>query len=179
MKPKKIKKTKKLIRKPLLDGPVRLHVTDPNVKVPEGRPLKFATAEDLIARANQYFKSVIRKKKEPITITGLCMALGTFRDVLMDYQSGIYDKKDPEFSNAVKKVKIMCENYAERMLFLKGNPAGPIFALKNYRWKDTQEVETKKTFDVTGLEDLTDEQLDQFITGIQNRARKGAPGKAA
>ena len=70
------------------DGPVRLHPVDPNVKVPEGRPLKFATSEDLMAKANHYFRSVLKKKKEPITITGLCMSLGTFRNALMDYQNG-------------------------------------------------------------------------------------------
>lgn len=95
----------------------------------------------------------------------------------MDYQSGKYDKADPEFSSCVKALKQVCENYAERMLFIKGNPAGPIFALKNYRnsgWRDTQEVETKKTFELTGLEDLNDEELDQFIKAIENRAGKGA-----
>jgi hypothetical protein len=168
------KPTKKKSRTIPVDGPVRLNVVDPKVKVPEGRPLKFATSQDLIAKANQYFRSVMKKKKEPITLTGLCMALGTFRDVLMDYQNGVYDKRDPEFSNAVKGIKQMCENYAERMLFIKGNPAGPIFALKNYRWTDTQQVESKKTFDVTGLEELDDAQLEEFIKGIQARVGKGA-----
>jgi hypothetical protein len=144
----------------------------------EGRPLKFKSSKELILKAQGYFNKCI-ESKEPITITGLCMALDTFRDVLMDYQSGKYDKTDHEFSNAVKKVKLVCENYAERLLFLKGNPAGPIFALKNYRWKDTQEVEERKTFEVTGLEELSDEQLDGFIKGLENRAGNGAPGKGA
>lgn len=170
-------KKKKKSRALPAQGPVFLNAIVPKGKIPEGRPLKFSSSEDLIAKANQYFKSVMKKKMEPITITGLCMALGTFRDVLMDYQNGIYDKTDPQFSNAVKKVKIMCENYAERMLFIKGNPAGPIFALKNYRWTDTQQVETKKTIEVTGLEDLDDEKLDEFIKGLQNRAGKGTPRK--
>ena len=144
----------------------------------EGRPLKFKSSKELILKAQEYFNKCI-ESKEPITITGLCMALDTFRDVLMDYQSGKYDKTDHEFSNAVKKVKLVCENYAERLLFLKGNPAGPIFALKNYRWKDTQEVEERKTFEVTGLEELSDEQLDGFIKGLENRAGNSTPGKGA
>jgi hypothetical protein len=142
--------------------------------LPEGRPLKFKSSEELLKKANKYFAKCLRKKNEPITITGLCIALGTFRDVLLDYQAGIYDKKDPEFSSTVKSIKQICENYAERMLFIKGNPAGPIFALKNYRWTDTQQVESKKTFEVTGLEDLNDEDLDQFIKGLQTRVGKGA-----
>lgn len=146
----------------------------PRTGLPEGRPLKFKSSADLLKKANAYFIKCLRKKNEPITITGLCMELGTFRDVLMDYQNGLYDKKDPEFSATVKSIKQVCENYAERMLFIKGNPAGPIFALKNYRWTDTQQVESKKTFEVTGLEDLNDEDLDDFIKGLQTRVGKGA-----
>lgn len=141
--------------------------------LPEGRPLKFKNSQELLQKANRYFAKCLRKKNEPITITGLCIALGTFRDVLLDYQNGLYDKTDPEFSATVKSIKQVCENYAERMLFIKGNPAGPIFALKNYRWTDTQQVESKKTFEVTGLEDLNDEELDQFIKGVQSRVGKG------
>lgn len=145
----------------------------PRTGLPEGRPLKFKSSKDLTERATKYFKQCLRKKNEPITITGLCIALGTFRDVLLDYGNGLYDKTDPEFSRTVKALKQICENYAERMLFIKGNPAGPIFALKNYRWTDTQQVETKKTFELTGLEDLNDEELDQFIKAVENRAGKG------
>src|SRR5579884_671865 len=101
-KPKTKKKSRALPSKDIVQLPSAFNA---GVKVPPGRPLKFASAEDMVAKANAYFKSVLKKKKEPITITGLCMALGTFRNVLMDYENGVYDKRDPEFSNAVKTVK--------------------------------------------------------------------------
>ncbi len=43
------------------------------------------------------------------------------------------------------------ENIYEQMLFTR-NPAGPIFALKNFGWRDKQEIEQKTT--------LKDERID-------------------
>jgi hypothetical protein len=103
---------------------------------PGGRPLKFKTPEELLEKGIAYFKDM-QEQKRPITITGLCIALGTFRDVLMDYQ----DERGEEFSNAVKTLKIFCENYAEEQLFIGKNAAGAIFALKNYKWTDKSEHE--------------------------------------
>jgi hypothetical protein len=74
------------------------------------------------------------KAGEPLTITGLAIALETSRETLMNYE-----KKD-EFFDAVKSIKLVCENYAERALLGK-NPTGPIFALKNYGWRDKREIE--------------------------------------
>lgn len=101
-----------------------------------GRPLKFETPEDLWAAGCKYIQEQ-RDNKLPITITGLCIALHTFRDVLMDYQ----DERGEAFSNTVKALKLFCENYAEEQAFIGKNPAGAIFALKNYGWKDKQEQE--------------------------------------
>lgn len=100
-----------------------------------GRPLKFSTAQEIEEQAESYFAECTAKE-QPITITGLCLALGTFRDVLIDYESGKYDEQDPGFSNAIKRAKLRCENYAEKQVFTGKNPAGAIFALKNYGWSD-------------------------------------------
>ena len=66
------------------------------------------------------------------------MALGTGRNVLIDYENR------EEFSNTIKRAKLLCENYAEESLFLGKNVAGAIFNLKNnYGWKEKQEIEHK------------------------------------
>ncbi len=100
-----------------------------------GRPLKFGSPQEIIDKGIAYIQSQ-HDQKLPVTITGLCIALGTFRDVLMDYQ----DERGEEFSNAVKALKLYCENYAEEQIFIGKNPAGAIFALKNYGWKDKNDV---------------------------------------
>ena len=119
---------------------------------PGGRPLKFNSAFEIESIAEDYFQRQMSEDK-PITITGLCIALGTFRDVLMDYQSGKYDGTDEEFSNAIKRAKLRCEEYAENQLFTGKNPASAIFALKNYGWKDRQELEHSGSVDIAGALD--------------------------
>lgn len=107
-----------------------------------GRPLKFSCVDDIYSTAWKYFKKC-EDKNLPITITGLCMALHTTRDVLMDYERGKHDDVD-NFSNAIKEMKLVCENYAETIAITKGH-AGAIFILKNYGWKDTQSIESIET----------------------------------
>lgn len=96
-----------------------------------GRPLKFKTVEELQTKIDAYFNDT---PKEEWTITGLAIALDTFRSVLCDYE-----EKD-EFSNAVKKAKQRVENGYEIDLKRAGR-SGTIFALKNFDWKDKQETD--------------------------------------
>lgn len=103
------------------------------LKHPGGRPLKFPTPSHMQGLIDKYF-SDCEEKKKPYTITGLALALGTTRDLLCDYAGR------PEFSDAIKMAKLRCENYCEEMLLAGGPAAGPIFALKNYGWRDTQDV---------------------------------------
>lgn len=138
-----------------------------------GRPLKFETVEILKKKINDYFNrcdphtemrrvidghdkegSALYKEKEvltlqiPYTITGLARALGTTRDVLLDYESGKYDDYDDtdfdgdRFSNVIKDSKLRVQQNAEEIL-LSGAPAtGSIFWLKNNAgWRDKQEVD--------------------------------------
>lgn len=109
---------------------------------PGGRPLKFSSPEELEYLASIYFDKCLNeeglpRKDEsgnilrPLTLTGLCLHLGTTRDVLDDYL------KKPEYSNSVKMIKMAVENYYETRLSYS-NATGPIFALKNFGWKDTQ-----------------------------------------
>ena len=98
-----------------------------------GRPPKWSTPEELQKDIDKYFLEC-EANNEPLTITGLAMALDTYRDVLMDYQ-----EKD-EFSNTIKKAKQRIENAYEKRLIKYGR-SGDIFALKNFNWSDKQEIE--------------------------------------
>lgn len=102
-------------------------------KHPGGRPLKFKSVEELQEKIDGYF-SLCATDKEPITITGLALALDTTRDLLVNY-----GKKD-EFSDTIKKAKLKVENEYEKRLVKRGS-SGDIFALKNFGWSDKQEVE--------------------------------------
>lgn len=95
-----------------------------------GRPLNWQNPEDFERAVEEYFDT----DKEP-TWTGLAIHLGfESRQSLWEYS-----KKDG-FSLPVKKALQRIENKYEKAI-LKGNPAGAIFALKNFGWKDRQEVE--------------------------------------
>jgi len=105
----------------------------------KGRPLKFGSVEELQQKIDEYFSKNLESEW---TITGLALALGTYRDVLIDYQEGKYDKEDRDFSNTVKKAKEMVHNSYEKDLRRKGR-SGDIFALKNFGWKDKTETDIK------------------------------------
>lgn len=114
-------------------------IIEPNLG---GRPLKFGSVEELQNKIDAYFQEMQESLYinadgipvyEPLTITGLALALDTTRKTLMEYE-----EKD-EFSNTIKKAKTRIENFAEKRLFGSA-PTGAIFALKNYGWKDTQDV---------------------------------------
>lgn len=116
-----------------------------------GRPLKFKTVEELQKKIDAYFDSCWEEREEkdgngdvfkrykvqitPYTITGLALALDTTRETLMDYE-----EKDG-YSDTIKMAKLRCQNFAEQQLFTGKNAAGPIFALKNYGWRDKIENE--------------------------------------
>src|SRR2546426_212641 len=104
--------------------------------MPEGRPLKFKTVEDMKKLIDAYFEKCAIEKR-PLTITGLALALDTSRKVLLEYED---DR--PEYRNTIKKAKEMCHNYAEEFLFSGRNIVGAIFNLKNnYGWHEKQETE--------------------------------------
>jgi len=108
-----------------------------------GRPLKFQSIEELQTAIDAYFEEMKASFfintdgipiYEPLTITGLALALDTTRQTLMDYE-----ERD-EFTDTIKKAKTRIENYAEKRIF-SSNPTGAIFALKNYGWRDKSENE--------------------------------------
>ena len=119
-----------------------------------GRPRRYKTPEDFIEQAEAYLKSCYGERGElikPITITGMCNYLGTTRERLLGYENGDLESlkdgsgDDEGFRDAIKRVKHICEEYAENHGFTARNPAFAIFALKNYGWKDTQTIESTHT----------------------------------
>jgi hypothetical protein len=114
-------------------------------KKPEGRPPLFKTTEELQSKITEYFKKGVKRKRVwqgdkaitiPIpTITGLILYCG-FCD-----RSSFYNlESNPEFSHTIKKARTFIESTYEEYLHT-GNCTGAIFALKNFGWKDKQEVE--------------------------------------
>ena len=95
------------------------------------RPLKFETVEELESKIADYLEQT---PKEEWTITGLAIALDTYRSVLCDYE-----EKD-EYSNTIKRAKQMVEHSYELDLKKHGR-TGTIFALKNFDWKDRNETD--------------------------------------
>lgn len=112
-----------------------------------GRPPYFESVEDLQGLIDSFFKECAPKKftnpdtQEDViidgvhpTITGLAYFLGfESRQSFYDYEG------KEEFSYTIKRARLAIESNYEQALFGK-NAAGPIFALKNFGWKDKQEI---------------------------------------
>lgn len=98
-----------------------------------GRPLKFENVEALQKQIDAFFAEE-EKKKRPLTITGLALALDTSRETLMNYE------ERPEFFDTIKRAKLRVEQDYEFGLRTRGN-AGDIFGLKNFGWRDQQHTD--------------------------------------
>lgn len=113
-----------------------------------GRPPFYDTVEELQEAIKAYFnkpptKKVIVGKGDDrqeielplLTLTGLAYHLG------FESRQSFYDYEEkPEFTYTLKRARLFIERDYEMQLQL-GNPAGAIFALKNFGWKDKQETE--------------------------------------
>jgi len=104
------------------------------------KPYKY-TPEELQAIIDKYFNSTPQNK---YTVTGLALLVGS-KQLLQEYQ-----KRDA-YKGMVKLAKLKVENSYEADLRARGR-SGDIFALKNFGWKDKQEIDTK----ITGELSLTD-----------------------
>jgi hypothetical protein len=105
--------------------------------MPAGRPPKFRNAKKLQEKIDAYFAKC-KRDKEPLTITGLTMALGFLsRQSLLDYAERNEGKE--QYADIIKKAKLRVEHSYE-LKTNSPNPGGAIFVLKNFGWKDRQEV---------------------------------------
>lgn len=103
-----------------------------------GRPRKFNNPDELFEAGIEYIQECI-DNGEPLTVTGLCLALDANKDTILDYERGKYNEEGKDFSAPIKKLKMMVENGYEKLLHT-GKPTGGIFALKNFGWKDEQHM---------------------------------------
>jgi len=121
-----------------------------NIENTKGRPLKFKTPDELESSIKSYFDECVPEiitlpdgkiqqlKLNPPTLTGLALHLGfESRQSIYDYEN-----RNDDFSYTIKRARLTCENFAEVAL-LSGTvqPAAGIFILKNYGWRDTQNME--------------------------------------
>ncbi len=101
-----------------------------------GRPRKIDSPETMDRLVDEYIaKCQNPENVQPITLTGLILALGlSSRESLDEYLE--YDG----FSDSVKRAKLFIEQEYENRLVTGTNAAAPIFALKNFGWKDKTET---------------------------------------
>ncbi len=108
--------------------------------MPAGQPRKYKTVEAMKAAIEKYFDG----NKAP-TICGLALALGfSTRQSLLDYEG--YDQG--KYLSTLKNAKLRVESSYEDGL-RKNNVAGSIFALKNFKWKDKQELNVEGNINIT------------------------------
>lgn len=125
-----------------------------------GRPRKYKSPEEFDAKVNEYVEQC-RRDEEPMTWTGLALFMGFAGRVCIDeyleYEG---------FSYSVKRAKTIVENAYEKRLH-SGNAAGPIFALKNFGWTDSQHVNMDVKQDV--VHHLSMAELMQIAAQARNR----------
>lgn len=102
---------------------------------PVGRPLKYKSVEEMQVIIDEFFKVAVEGE---YTITGIALALGMTRKMLIEYE------ERGEFRNAVKMAKAKVEHDYEKSLRKNGR-AGEIFGLKNFGWKDRYEHDNTGT----------------------------------
>ena len=123
-----------------------------------GRPPIWDDPEAFAKKVDEYFET-----EQFITWSGLALYLGfESRQSLEDY------KKKDGFSYPIKKALLRIENKYEQSIEGR-NPAGAIFALKNFGWKDKQEVEQSGGITVK-FEEPTD-----YIYPTQDQSDHGIP----
>lgn len=115
-----------------------------------GRPPLFKTNTELEVKLSEYYETCKPQKvKDPETgeeymqlgqnptITGLAYYLG------FESRQSFYDYEiKGEFTYTIKRARLFIESNYEQALHGR-NPAGPIFALKNFGWTDRQEMVTR------------------------------------
>ena len=97
--------------------------------MPKGSELRFTPAV-MQKKLDEYFD---KTPVEDITLTGVCIHLGIYKDTFYNY-----GRRDG-FTDMINMARMKIENSYEVSLKRYGR-AGDIFALKNFGWRDKQEV---------------------------------------
>lgn len=116
-----------------------------------GRPLKIESPEQMEKILNEYFSTTEENK---ITITGICLALDLDKSNFYEYE------KREGYRDIVKRARMIVENSYEISLRENGR-TGDIFALKNFGWKDKQEIENNTNNKVTIVNSLPKDDEDE------------------
>lgn len=122
----------------------------------QGRPRKIDSPEHFDDLVESYVVAC-KTDEVPLTLTGMILALGlSSRQSLDEYAN--YEG----FSDSIKRAKLLVENQYEIALH---SPAatGSIFALKNFGWKDKQDIEHSGNLN---LSSMSDEELALKIAAM-------------
>jgi len=102
------------------------------------------TPKQMFDNSVAYIRLTI-KAKQPLTICGLGMFMGIRRADFFDMLHHAKGVKESPFMNFLFDFANFIEMYDEYAAHQKQNPAGPIFILKNFGWKDKFEIEASQT----------------------------------
>jgi len=118
-----------------------------------GRPLKFQSVEELEVNINKYFKETLETEW---TWTGLALFLGCTKETLKSYS------EKPDFIRPLKNALLKVENGYEKDLKKYGK-SGSIFALKNFDWKDKQEIDQTTRVELSFQNEEAKEAVKDFL----------------
>lgn len=118
-----------------------------------GRPRKFASPKDLEKLLNEYFEG---REYNEITLTGLCLFLDINKDTFYEYA-----KKDG-FKHILDMARLRIENSYEIALRKDGGSEN-IFALKNFGWREKQEIEVSSNKDSNSIK-------VEFVNNADNKS---------
>jgi hypothetical protein len=142
-----------------------------------GRPRLFNTIEELEQAIEYYYNSCrtfvydekgkqvmdsngdpAYKYFQPLTMTGLALALGTDRRALLNYTK-YDDEQGRDFFPVINRARSRIEHFSETMLYDKGACNGAKFALANNAgWTEKTEINQHTTIEAV-FADLSDAQL--------------------
>ena len=103
---------------------------------------KYDDIEEFKRKSEEYFENTPTKDQ---TKADYCVYMGISTALLQKYHNGGQGEDFKEFADWIYT---RLERKWEADLNYKANPTGPIFALKQYGWRDSQEVDAK----ITGYE---------------------------
>lgn len=108
-----------------------------------GKPLLFKTPKDMVKKAIKYFVAC-KVSYEPVTVTGLCLSLGFATRISINR----YAQFSENWANAINKMKLIVEQFAESMLYSKFN-SGAKFSLINQGWEQREtRIVQEQSFDI-------------------------------
>ncbi len=135
------------------------------------RPRKWTDPREILEAANEYLQKAV-DSGEHITLSGLAIWLDTDRETLLNYARGnhLYGD-DPGFSDAIKRVRQICESFSENHGYSARNPAMSIFALKQHGWRDIQTIESTTT-EIHTIDPDTRELLQGYMRQLAQAQRQ-------